>query len=517
MKKTIALLFLCFVGIKSLNGMQGNPSLQSNLKTLKTSLVTLKSKLGDLNNKLGGLKAKIVGKGTGYEQALGIEKEKPAPEIVAKREDYGTKPRNEFFTNIMGVDEKSGETNMFMTNSDQIIKGLEVGPDPSKTKLFKINGVDGKGKHVVYQCGFFEKIKLGDLQKKASTEQTKDFGPIIFNVIEADKNVFWEDDNGKSSDGVDIGALQADPENKNAVFQVASNFNALETLGHTDKIPNITKYVGDKTQGPSASISAAPGLIYRHYYYFYDGKKENALNWQQKPQHNPTVSNFQINLLKDLGIKTMNGYIWGDGNEPDRSKDSGIKSIVGTNANKFCIGYHSEVQVTFGGKRKKDEKGAQLDCQEFFYDPSQIIDQIFTAALVAPETIFQRSDLLEGATNDKVQLILNWIYEATLKAAFVKGKRNSSGKIKVFLTRMGGGAFGNPQNFIDNAIINAIQDPVLKQSGLIVTLNNYYSLDNNEAKDLLVHVNGQYIRYKADGAYKLTLDGDTVIETKIAK
>ena len=68
---------------------------------------------------------------------------------------------------------------------------------------------------------------------------------------------------------------------------------------------------------------------------------------------------------------------------------------------------------------------------------------------------------------NKIQLILNWTYEATLKAAFVKGKK------RVFLTRMGGGAFGNPQDSINEAIKRAVCDPDLANSGLEVILNNF--------------------------------------------
>jgi len=65
--------------------------------------------------------------------------------------------------------------------------------------------------------------------------------------------------------------MQADSENLGAVFQVASNFNALETTYATQNIDEhlLTSYIHDKTQGPFASISAAPGLLLRRYFPFY--------------------------------------------------------------------------------------------------------------------------------------------------------------------------------------------------------------------------------------------------------
>ena len=97
---------------------------------------------------------------------------------------------------------------------------------------------------------------------REKAQNYEDQNPIKFSVIEADR--FSE------SAPVDIGALQADPANKDAVFQVASNFNALETMTPFNQlnVNSIQDYWVDPTQGPRASISAAPGLFYRRYYYF---------------------------------------------------------------------------------------------------------------------------------------------------------------------------------------------------------------------------------------------------------
>lgn len=54
---------------------------------------------------------------------------------------------------------------------------------------------------------------------------------------------------------------------KGATFQVASNFNCLEFMSSKGSAKQgITKYVYDMTQGPAASISAAPGTLYRNYF-----------------------------------------------------------------------------------------------------------------------------------------------------------------------------------------------------------------------------------------------------------
>lgn len=121
---------------------------------------------------------------------------------------------------------------------------------------------------------------------------------------------------------------------------------------------------------------------------------------------------------------------------------------------------------------------------------------------------------------------MNWSYEATLKAAFLNGKRDINGKIKVFLTRIGGGAFANDAAWIDEAVISAVtgkksngtEDKTLENSGLVVTLNNFFKLNDDEEVKKLVDVvqktNGKYTRYKNDGAYNLTLDGNNTMDIK---
>ena len=65
-----------------------------------------------------------------------------------------------------------------------------------------------------------------------------------------------------ASPASDIGSLQASA-NSDTVFQVASQFNCLESPG--PYVARVEDYFNDPTQGPRASISAFPGTLLRHY------------------------------------------------------------------------------------------------------------------------------------------------------------------------------------------------------------------------------------------------------------
>lgn len=52
-------------------------------------------------------------------------------------------------------------------------------------------------------------------------------------------------------------------------------------------------------------------------------------------------------------------------------------------------------------------------------------------------------------------MVLNAAYEATLCAALLK--MQGRGSAKVFLTQLGGGAFGNPQTWIFDGMLSAFE------------------------------------------------------------
>ena len=57
------------------------------------------------------------------------------------------------------------------------------------------------------------------------------------------------------------------PEYAGALFQVASQFNALEMTGpHVTPEHGVTRYQHDATQGPACAIAAGAATIYRNYF-----------------------------------------------------------------------------------------------------------------------------------------------------------------------------------------------------------------------------------------------------------
>src|SRR5262249_47302927 len=102
-----------------------------------------------------------------------------------------------------------------------------------------------------WHAGRFEVVSLGELRARALRHRPS--------RIDAKVRLWVFDGHGPATD---IGALQASS-GRNTLFQVASQFNCLESPG--PYVTPVASYFGDATQGPRASISAFPATLFRHY------------------------------------------------------------------------------------------------------------------------------------------------------------------------------------------------------------------------------------------------------------
>ncbi len=103
----------------------------------------------------------------------------------------------------------------------------------------------------------------------------------------------------------DVSKFHEDPQNENAVFQVASQFNLLEMIGpELTPEDGITIYYKDGTQGPSCALSAPAGTLYRNYFV-----KVNPNEAQRGQTHDRQIHTLAA-IEKALGVELeiQNGY-----------------------------------------------------------------------------------------------------------------------------------------------------------------------------------------------------------------
>lgn len=290
----------------------------------------------------------------------------------------------------------------------------EVSPERVKSNII-VNGKNliSKINNKTFQFGELEIISLENLRKQFV--QLKSNGKITVSEIVAD-----------------VQELHCDSNNQNALFQAASQFNLLEMIG-----PGITpergidRYENDYTQGPACAIACGAGTIYRNYFV--------SLN----NEIGQTVSN-QIDCLEDVGKELNNKKydLWKVKNGYALVNQEGLLNI-----NKQISSLTNSSRENLKGKLKI---GIQWNTEVTISKEKQIVSQIYCSALPVAY-----SQIESYYWENFARVILEATYEATFYAAMINLEKTKSNK--VFLTLVGGGAFGNHIDWILESLVKTIE------------------------------------------------------------
>lgn len=226
--------------------------------------------------------------------------------------------------------------------------------------------------------------------------------------------------------------LHSDEGNAGSLFQVASQFNLLEMVS-----PSVTPergvgiYEHDCTQGPACAIAAGAGTIYRNYF-----ATVNGYTGQSEAN--------QINCLADIGAALGNsdGHLWEMRNGYALASESGLVEIS------------KILQATTDSERDDLRKllriGIQWDTQVTINDHRHLVSQVYCSAMPVACSHYTSSLWADFAS-----LILEAAYEATFCAAILNSI--NTGNNTLFLTLLGGGAFGNDTDWIIRGIQRAVE------------------------------------------------------------
>ncbi|QDT11077.1 hypothetical protein [Planctomycetes bacterium K23_9] len=235
----------------------------------------------------------------------------------------------------------------------------------------------------------------------------------------------------------DARQLHRDPSNANAIFQVASQFNLLEMTS-----PSVTPdqgvgiYENDPTQGPACAIACGAGTIYRNYFAPVRGSDGLALVGQ--------TADHQIDCAAELG-KTLGQAgqaVWSMENGYLFPTDSGLDHI---NAR-----LQSASATQRDALRSELRIGIQANASVTLPGAQHRVSQAYCSAL---PVAYGRQPA--DAWADFAKLILEAAYEATFCASVLNADR--TGSRKVYLTLLGGGVFGNRDEWITAAIARAFR------------------------------------------------------------
>jgi len=217
--------------------------------------------------------------------------------------------------------------------------------------------------------------------------------------------------------------LHNDPQNAKALFQAASQFNLLEMIG-PDITPElgVDRYEYDYTQGPACAIACGAGTIFRNYFVPIDDQLGQTQNKQIDCLD--LIGAFFKNEERDLWIM-QNGYAL--------ISQGGLLAI-----NKILAGLTYDEREELKGLLKV---GIQWNTEVTKAKEGHQVTQVYCSALPV-----RYSHVHEIYWEPFARLILEATYEATLFVALENMKLYGSNL--VYLTLVGGGAFGNSMDWI---------------------------------------------------------------------
>eukprot|EP01013_Petalomonas_cantuscygni_P025426 TRINITY_DN4737_c0_g1_i1.p1 TRINITY_DN4737_c0_g1~~TRINITY_DN4737_c0_g1_i1.p1 ORF type:complete len:447 (+),score=87.40 TRINITY_DN4737_c0_g1_i1:60-1400(+) len=280
----------------------------------------------------------------------------------------------------------------------------------------------------------------------------------------------------------EAGALHMEARADGAVMQAASQFNCLE-FPSPEIVPEagISDYIYDRTQGPACAIACPAGTAVRNYLVKWDDKtlapycssrgvsssftehRDAALpSLGQRRNRQIDCSlglhRFLINCLrKDMSRSplgetdaippeeamwsTRNGYLDSDPTRLARCDsavsmcrargEDGMSELCG----KLAVGVQWDTAVA-------DRDGVPL---------GHSVTQVYSSAVAVGYSCFSHDTKWAAVA----QPVLNGTYEATLLVGLLQNfRRLKAGKppLPIFLTKVGGGVFANPPEWIMGAI-----------------------------------------------------------------
>ncbi len=263
-------------------------------------------------------------------------------------------------------------------------------------------------------CGWLETPSLADLRERVRSARPGEGNISVREVV------------------ANVQDLHVDASNSDALFQVASQFNLLEMVS-----PDITPergvgiYEYDHTQGRACAIAAGAGTIYRNYFAPTKG-------------HIGQSESNQIDCLADLGksLGNTDSRLW--------NMQNGYALGTGNGLAEISRRLRAASEKELDGLRNMLRIGIQWNTQVTIKDSAHLVSQVYCSAVPVAYSNYS-ADLWE----DFARLVLEASYEAAICTAILNW--SSTGNNRVFLTLLGGGAFGNKTDWITDAISRTLK------------------------------------------------------------
>jgi hypothetical protein len=338
---------------------------------------------------------------------------------------------NNWFKNVFGFDEggitfdKGGITDK---DREQIIKFHTDSPVIQK---LEVNSSDPDNISIIDKGGKSKKYNVGKV-KFVST------GSLLQSIAKVDTPLTSNDDGLKyyKIQG-NAGHLHYDPQLKGSLFQAASQFNALEMVSQY-VIPEqgITMYKDDRTQGPACALACPYATLYRNYFSMPGDKPQSGIRDSSQNTSDQINALEEFEKMSGITLRKENGYFY-----PKDATEAKKINVYLTDPEHFW----NSVKLVKYFIHEDTPVVSAIDGYVV-----QNVAQIYCSAL----PLDYKRDELDGCPLF-IKMILCAIYYATFAQAVVMAQTKKE-RVKVLITGVGGGVFGNPKQVINAAINSAL-------------------------------------------------------------
>ena len=340
----------------------------------------------------------------------------------------------------------------FSSFQDMVLRVVDAPVRATYLDVFDLNGKLA----TTLTCGYFEMSSYEELAEGVPAPPTTK-RLLQFKVVSGD-----------------VSLLTADADNHGATFQVASQFNCLETTdwSHNPYELGVSGYAFDYTQGPTAAICVGGGTLLRQY--FLDTK--NGPRCRPHPLQNPLREagrrNVQLNgfsamqaHLTGLGfgdVLVQNGYLIVQTVHTLRSIDSHFRTL-GTGPRTDFMRL-LRVGVLTNAAPTSLQRGQTL------VEAEHVVNQVYCASVP-----ISYQNLPKDAWKELATLITQSAFDCTLRAAARNAGAHPDrvGAKKVFLTLIGNGAFDVPEEWVYEALRESLRESLIYLVSFFLSSSRY--------------------------------------------